>query len=213
MATRDSAWQHCDKDPEKEGMVTCKICKTKVSIGSKKSQSIAAFKRHLKSHHFTLWEEICGDQGTPSRGQKRPAEENSSPFAANTKKARQTLFQQTLGPGAMLENVAKYEFNSEKAQSLHKLVLEWLIVDMVPFNKTNGAGFLRMMKGMNPKFEVASRQFYSGLLEPTYQKLKKALREVQHLCRIAITGKHFSTHKTYMRQIYTGGMGEYYTSI
>ena len=54
--------------------------------------------------------------------------------------------------------------------------MEYLCIDMIPFNKIIGAGFLRLMQSMNPRFEVASRQYYSDQLDPTYMKLKAALK-------------------------------------
>ena len=60
--------------------------------------------------------------------------------------------------------------------TLATVAMEYLCIDMIPFNKINGAGFLRLMQSMNPRFEVASRQYYSDQLDPTYVKLKAVLK-------------------------------------
>ena len=77
---KDPAWSHVDIDPNKEGIVICKICKTPLSLGKdKKNQSISCMKRHLKGHHHAVWLQIYGEEdvtGTPKRGQKRPADDN-----------------------------------------------------------------------------------------------------------------------------------------
>ena len=48
-------------------------------------------------------------------------------------------------------------------------------MDMVPFDAVNSSGFLRLMKIMEPRFEVASHTYYSSQTEVIHERLKSKL--------------------------------------
>ena len=56
---KDPAWSSCGPCPEKDGYVSCTLCKGQVSLGpNQKNRSIGSFKEHIKNRHFSLWEEL-----------------------------------------------------------------------------------------------------------------------------------------------------------
>ena len=75
---KDPAWTQVDPKADGDGTtVICKICKANISLGKdKKTISISAAKRHIKTHHFAVWSDLyC--EATPTRGQKRHADETA----------------------------------------------------------------------------------------------------------------------------------------
>ena len=46
---------------------------------------------------------------------------------------------------------------------------------MVPFDAVKSSGFLRLMKIMEPRFEVASHTYYSSQTEVIHERLKSKL--------------------------------------
>ena len=146
-----------------------------VSIGgNRKTQSIALFKRHLGKHHAQLYKDLYKEpdvaeeksDGTPKkRKAEEEAEDPNTPCTdkARSKKARQTLFQKTIPQ--VVQEKEPLPFHSTRAQEIHKAIAEYLNVDMVPFDAVNSAGFLRLMKIMEPRFEVASHTYYSNQVE------------------------------------------------
>ena len=89
------------------------------------------------------------------------------PASANTKKARKALFQSTLPE--VVEASQPMPFHSEKALHLHKIMFEYLVSDLVPWNAVNGPGFQRLCHELNPRFQVASHSYYASQLEPVNQ--------------------------------------------
>ena len=54
--TRDVAWTQFTRDPERNGIVICKLCQSKISLGpNPRNQSIGAAKRHLESQHKQVY--------------------------------------------------------------------------------------------------------------------------------------------------------------
>ena len=65
----------------------------------------------------------------------------------------------------MVQEKEPLPFHSTRAQEIHKAIAEYLNVDMVPFDAVNSSGFLRLMKIMEPRFEVASHTYYISQVE------------------------------------------------
>ena len=114
--------------------------------------------------------------GTPKkRKAEEEAEDPNTPCTdkARSKKARQTLFQKTIPQ--VVQEKEPLPFHSTRAQEIHKAIAEYLNVDMVPFDAVNSSGFLRLMKIMEPRFEVASHTYYSSQTEVIHERLKSKL--------------------------------------
>ena len=75
-----------------------------------------------------------------------------------------------------VESKTVLDFNSEKAQRLHKSVLEMIVLDLMPWSTVNKPGFLRNQKLSTPNFELASEKYYCDMLGPNYFKIKSALK-------------------------------------
>ena len=75
----------------------------------------------------------------------------------------------------MVQEKEPLPFHSTRAQEIHKAIAEYLNVDMVPFDAVNSSGFLRLMKIMEPRFEVASHTYYSSQTEVIHERLKSKL--------------------------------------
>ena len=114
--------------------------------------------------------------GTPKkRKAEEEAEDPNTPCTdkARSKKARQTLFQKTIPQ--VVQEKEPLPFHSTRAQEIHKALSKYLNVDMVPFDAVNSSGFLRLMKIMEPRFEVASHTYYSSQTEVIHERLKSKL--------------------------------------
>ncbi|XP_012558654.2 zinc finger BED domain-containing protein 4-like [Hydra vulgaris] len=72
---------------------------------------------------------------------------------------------------------SKIDSNSENSQKFHKSIFEMMILDLQPWSIVNDAGFLRHHALIAPNYEIASEKYYRSLLDPTYEKIKVALKE------------------------------------
>ena len=112
--------------------------------------------RHLKKQHpdvlkssenETEKDESKAETEKEASNLKRPASEDSDSvrlFNLRSKKDRKTMLCHTI-PG-WIASTNKYEFNSHKAQSLHKGVFEMVILDNQPFTFVNDPGKRALQK-------------------------------------------------------------------
>ena len=52
-----------------------------------------------------------------------------------------------------------------------------MVLDLQPWFVVNVAGFLRHHALVAPNYKIASKKYYRSLLDPTYEKIKVALKE------------------------------------
>ncbi|XP_047135522.1 zinc finger BED domain-containing protein 4-like [Hydra vulgaris] len=161
-------------------MVQCKICNSKVSRGSDdpKKHGLSGLTSHLKNHHPDI-------KLTPEKAENPKANEeadlNSNKrkavtiFKMRSKKQRSDMLQSTI-PN-WVQASSKIDSNSEKGQKFHKSIFEMMILDLQPWSIVNDAGFLRHHALIAPNYEIASEKYYRSLLDPTYEKIKVALKE------------------------------------
>ena len=148
-------WNHYKPDKNEKKFAICNHCKASVSRGSDipSKQTTKTMQRHLERQHPEVLEcsEIDSESETPSENPseaqnktsnlKRPASGDSDCvrlFNLRSKKDRKTMLCHTI-PG-WIASTNKYEFNSQKAQSLHKSVFEMVVLDCQPFTFVNDPG-------------------------------------------------------------------------
>ena len=96
-------------------------------------------------------------------------------LTSKSKKERKDMFEFTIPD--WIEATNMLDFNSARAQKIHRSIFELFIVDLVPFTEVNKPGFLRHHALLAPNFELASDKYYRSLLNPTYERIKKVIRE------------------------------------
>ena len=75
-----------------------------------------------------------------------------------SKMQRTEMFSCTI-PG-WVESTTTLDFNSPRAQRIHKSIFETMILDLVPFREVDKPGFLRHHYLLCPNFRVASAKYY-----------------------------------------------------
>ena len=76
-----------------------------------------------------------------------------------------------------VESQSKLEFNSPRAQKIHKGIFEMNILDCQPWTMVNDPGFIRLMNVLEPRFEIASDKYYREKLAPSFLAVKTKLME------------------------------------
>ena len=196
-------WKHFTPDKTDKKFAICNHCKASISRGSDipRKQTTKSLELHLKKQHPNEFKPSKNE--AESSNLKRPANEESDCvrlFNLRSKKDRKTMLCHTI-PG-WVASTNKYDFHSEKAQSLHKSAFEMIVLDGQPFTFVNDPGFIRLCYQMDPRFELASDKYYRDKLEPVFQNVKsklKALLEHQNPSTIAISLDGWSQfHHGYM---------------
>ena len=96
-------------------------------------------------------------------------------FVLCPQKRRKELFQSSIPD--WIEAKTMMDFNSDKAQSYHKSIFEWMMLDLLPFHAVKKPGFLRHHALTVPNFTVASHKYYRDMLEPSYERIYMTLQE------------------------------------
>ena len=74
-----------------------------------------------------------------------------------------------------------------------------IVLDLMPWSTVNKPGFLRNQKLSTPNFELGSEKYYRDLLDPSYCKIKTALKsklEVDNPIRVLSRSAGRSSRRT-----------------
>ena len=124
----------------------------------------------LKAYSKNHPNENAPDVPPASESRKRGGASYTELFSLCPQKRRKELFQSTIKD--WVEAKATLPFGSARAQSLHKIIFEHMIMDNIPFYEAGKPGFLRMFHVAVPNFQVASETYYRSLLEPAYDGIR-----------------------------------------
>ena len=132
---------------------------------------------HLKRKHsedLKAYSENHPDEGAPpvpaAESRKRGGASYTELYSLCPQKRRKELFQSTIND--WVEAKTMLHFGSDRAQSLHKVIFEHMIMDNIPFYEANKPGFLRMFNVAVPNFNVACDTTYRSMLEPAYKGIR-----------------------------------------
>ena len=105
-----------------------------------KKQSLGALKWHLAKKHPEV--DNSGPPKTdPGIEQPKRSSDEICIWSCRTKKQRTELYQTTITDWAPPKNMM--DRNNPKAQKMHRLIFEMIVLDLEPFNVVNKPGFLR----------------------------------------------------------------------
>jgi hypothetical protein len=182
---RSYLWNYFTVSASDSKYACCNLCNVKISRGSNnpKYQSLSGLSSHLKTSHPQIKEknqtkitsftetENCQSESEPvSRKRTMPL------FDIKSKKQRTEMLQCTI-PGWVDTN-SKIDTNSEKGQRFHKSIFEMILLDIQPWSVVNDPGFLRHQALIAPNYEIASEKYYRNMLNPTYEKVKAAMKNL-----------------------------------
>ena len=184
---KSRVWDFFKPDEDNKKYAICSLCNAKISRGSDipKKQTTKAMEHHLNFSHADKFkvskpkESETENEPSGSQGLKRAANddnENAKLFNLRSKKERKTMLFQTI-PG-WVESQSKLEFNSQRAQKIHKSIFEMNILDKQPWTMVNDPGFIRLLNVLEPRFEIASDKYYREMLEPSHLAIKTKLMEM-----------------------------------
>ena len=129
-------------------------------------------KYHLDTQHKEI--KLTPATSTSANSNTTDGGRKSTPYASifnlRSKKDRQAMLQTTIDDWKEAKH--PLDFNSIKAQKIHRSIFECMIVDLIPFTEVNKPGFLRHHALLAPNFEVASDKYYRSLLDPTYDRIR-----------------------------------------
>ena len=133
-------------------------------------------KAHLERKHSEQLKAIAADQQTeettpaPVESRKRGGASYTMLYSLCPQKRRKELFSFTIKD--WVEANTTLHHGSPKAQSLHKIIFEYMIMDNIPFYEASKPGFLRMLGVAEPRYKVPSEFYFRSMLEPAYNGIR-----------------------------------------
>ena len=157
------------------------ILSIQVTRGSDKPSNMTttSMKVHMENKHPEQYSipvqssEKSGATADVGENRKR-ASAGASIFRLRSKKDRKDFLQSSIPD--WIESSTIMDKNHPRAQSIHKSILEMMLIDKLPFNIVNHPGFLRHHYLLAPNFEVGPDKYYRDMLSPTYDKIKDAVK-------------------------------------
>ena len=79
------------------------------------------------------------------------------------------------------------DINDDRAQLVHRRIMEMIAVDSQPFSVIEDIGFIRLISTLEPRYTLPSRQYMtSKILPEIHQNVAKSIKH------ILITGQFYS---------------------
>lgn len=149
-----------DGNPKNEEVAVCRIgggCRRKTVLvrGGNTSNLLS----HLRNHHPKEFMEI--NQARKGKGAQK---------ATKSSKGQASVVD-------LIEREVKYERSSRKWKQLTDSVAFCLAKDMLPMYTVEKKGFVRLLKTLDPKYELPSRKYFSQTALPAlYTKTQDSVR-------------------------------------
>ena len=175
-------WDYFEKSTEDLSFAICKKCKVNVSRGSKevKKMTTSNKKSHLKKVHGEVeYKAFLKTDVENNEAKKRTIEEaelEESPFNIRNKTQKSNFLQRSLGE--MSISVPTWKVDDPRSKICHKSILEMIIWDLEAFNVVNKAGWLKMVKVLEPKFQPGSDKFYREMMQKSFASCKERMVKI-----------------------------------
>ena len=113
------------------------------------------------------------------------------PGSSTSVKRKQAMLEQVLSDTKMFPK------NSSRAQAITTSLAEFIVRDMRPIATVEGAGFLKLMSVIEPRYEVPSRKHLSSVVTSLYHETKvKVSEELDAATAVAITADFWTSVAT-----------------
>lgn len=113
------------------------------------------------------------------------------PGPSSGPKGKQATLQQALSGTKMLAK------DSSRAHAITQSLAEFIVRDMRPISTVEGAGFLKFMSVIEPRYEVPSRKHLSAVVTSMYTEAKvKVTEELDAATAVAITADFWTSVAT-----------------
>ncbi|XP_005102535.1 zinc finger BED domain-containing protein 4 [Aplysia californica] len=158
---------------------TCKVCRATFSHQG----STTTILKHLQRAHPTELEQARTEKDQEHR-------ESSSAPATSSRLTQMSVLQS-------LEKSKPYDPHGQKKRALDTLLMEMIAADLQPFSIVEDRGFLRFVKGLDPKYSLPSRRTLTRSLLPQLYIDEQA--KVMHLLMdtnfVCLTTDHWSSRR------------------
>ena len=130
----------------------CDDCQLKVSLGgaTTTTYNTSNLVSHLKSKHPELYKKF----------ESKKAQDTEEPTTSTSANAKQlTLFESS-------ERVRVWDINNPRAQRVHRLIGEMVVIDTQPFSIVENEGFTNLLKALQPRYSLPSRRYMTETVLP-----------------------------------------------
>jgi len=158
---RSNVWEYFTVNAADNSRVTCNLCSTSVSRGSK---SASAFNTSNMRIH------LLGQHPSVSLAAKTPRATEVARSPAGCEKKQQSVM-------AAFSHGKPWEFNDPRSLRLTRLIAEMIAVDDQPFSVVCDDGFRRLVHALEPRYTLPSDTYMRKTAVP---ELYKLVRDTVH---------------------------------
>lgn len=167
---KSELWKFYEELPDTKKM-KCTLCSSDISRGGVgKTGSTSALKNHLLRKHPNEYQEINAASTSSSTSSEKRVE--SLP-----QRKQLTLIE-------TVDKMKKWDIKDKRAQEIHRLIGEMIVLDNMPFSMVENSGFRRLMQKLASNYNIPSRNFFStNIIPKMYDNCVNKIKEL-------ITGVH-----------------------
>ena len=178
-AKKNPIWDHFTMDILQDHLATCNYCQQKISRGkpggAAKGRTTTSMDRHLASKHKEEFKEFEASKNVVKAFAEISEVEDLDDSSQSSQSCRDTIFKRgnkdtrakmvvSTIPG-FIEKFEKWKVGSKENKEGQRLLMEWLILDKMPWRVVDKPGLHRLLSVIAPKFELMTEKFYRDNLD------------------------------------------------
>ena len=168
---RSNIWTYFTVSVCDDKKAVCGECQETVARGGEKSNSFTTsnLRKHLKVHHPEKLRQL---EASEKAAAKTASKENSQNRSSST----------VITLEDCLERSRPYPVDHPLARKITRLIDETVVVDCQPFSIVEDEGFVKLVKELQPRYQIPSRKYFSTTLIPQmFEKCKETVQRIIQL--------------------------------
>ncbi|PAA79363.1 hypothetical protein BOX15_Mlig002362g2 [Macrostomum lignano] len=187
MIMDNPIWKHFNRVPVKEAAI-CLSCKAELKTTS---SSTTGLWRHLQNKHVGLYETLKNEEKAKAArvpfSVSTTSNQNTSAASSHnssTNKDNDSSCMQSCPPpskqakiDSMFRVNKPWDKNNPSSRAIDRLIVQMIAVDSQPVSIVEDLGFQRLVAGLEPRYELKSRNYYQKLIEKEYELAKQTVKQ------------------------------------
>ena len=171
-------WKYYNLSINHRNIAICTICKSEISRGNPDDPSqfsTSPLFKHLQTKHPTEFEQV-------EKEKEQQVKEKSKTDLKTPKFKQESIID-------ICKNNTKWKIDTPEAIRVHKAIGLMIARDLQPYSIVEDAGFLNLIKTLEPRYEIPCRRYFRERVIPDiYEQVKtKIQRKISKAISISFT--------------------------
>lgn len=175
--SKSIVWKLFKVDGDDQSKAICQLCEAKISRGQRTgSFTTTNMLKHLNVKHAKELKDE-EEKAKKEEEKKRPqplsfSSDKRFKTSTGSSTSRQPTLEETIDRGKM------WDINDPRAQKVHKLIGEMIVLDLQPFSIVEDTGFRGLLNYAFPHYQIPSRKYIKeNIVQDMYESARNKIQE------------------------------------